>query len=370
MLPNRNSVKRILCIDGVDGCGKGTISEIVKQRLENEGHSVAVISPPFYETKSGQMVKEYLTDGFKDIQDRTIATMLYSIDRNMFYREHFNEIFASGNYDIVLYNRNWLSSVFYQTTMICQTPEDTARILGRRYSIDFEGKSYSISLPIMHDMVQLTDQYCETVPLLDEETCKLLMEYAEPMDIYPKKLRDAIHQKYRQLRLSMLNLTFDLISQMELIPWSNQYSTYFMYEPFTVGRTVRNVVLTPDLDMRHLQYVRQNLMNRYEFDTTKLDMNERNNRYLYAVIENIHWIHQYLWLAFGFEPKDTSCSSGITPLSKKLLDAFKYDIVHTNDETHSGQRDINDIADEVYQLLMRDDPTDHPYANVSSCDNG
>lgn len=368
---NRNTVKYIYCIDGVDGCGKGTISAMIKERLRDMGRSVAVISPPFYDTPSGKIVKDYLTTGVGDIQDRNIISMLYSFDRNMYFREHFNEIFQSGKYDTVLYNRNWLSSVFFQTTMICQTPEDTKRFNDARFTFcennDPKTKpmEFQLSMPIMHDMIH------PQMPLLDDETCKTLGQYPENIYDYSSMLEREVTAVYNRYRALLVRNMIQSIYSMEIAPWHVATSARLSENPFTNGRDIRNIVLCPKLDPNSMQVVHDNLMKRYEGDESKFDRNERNYRYLLAVTENINWIKSNWYKIIGKIPfsavgvvKDVDDSheligcGNVFPkldaLDECIYKPFVYDIVCTtpiNRTDAHQQRNIEDIANDVFARL-------------------
>jgi hypothetical protein len=358
-------VSRILCIDGVDGCGKGTITQLILKRLTEEGHSVAVIEPPFYNTNTGKAVSEYLTKGYGCIKDRRVASMLYSNDRNMYYREHFDEIFTSGKYDIVLYNRNWLSNIFFQTTVVCQSPEDTSVILGEPYKIQTHalGNFISASLPILHTFC--SDVYRD---LVDSKTLELLGTDAEGVQKLYEDHREQYTRLvdiYNDLRSQMVRQMVKLMYDTEIAPWGivEDNVTY----PFVDFSICRNVVLTPAANERCLKYVHDNLMKRYEGDATKMDRNEQSANYLLAVIENIHWIQKHFKEIF-FQRRYSSTELGqyvITPehngirwsLESWVKDEFQYRIIHTNKEPIEDQveqRLIDEIADEVYHKLMEE----------------
>ena len=66
----------IIGIDGIDGSGKSTVTQFVKERLIMMGYKVITIEPPFYDTVSGSLVTDYLRNGYGDIRDRYICTSL------------------------------------------------------------------------------------------------------------------------------------------------------------------------------------------------------------------------------------------------------------------------------------------------------
>ena len=64
---------KFIAIDGLDGSGKGTQSEILVQRLLDEGKRVRVISFPIYESDSSIFVRMYLEGKLGDKPSDTNA---------------------------------------------------------------------------------------------------------------------------------------------------------------------------------------------------------------------------------------------------------------------------------------------------------
>ena len=357
-------VERILCIDGVDGCGKGTVTKMIKKRLEAEGHSVALIEPPFYHTRPGQIVKSYLMRGYGDIQDRRIASMLYSFDRNMWYMKHFDEVFKSEKYDTVIYNRNWLSNVFFQTTLICQSPEDTLRFEGEKFMlIPGRGKApINITLAGLHDTTKVNREPA----LLDNATLEILDENINPMNDYSLPAQRLMLDAYRFARTKKVQDMIQYVYDMEIMPWHINRDD----KPFTSDCYISTIVLTPVLNDAYMRNIYENLMKRYQGDESQFDRNEQSARYLFSVVENIHWIKRNFDQVMGVEPikpliagkspwllrlpntPDPIVHDTIDTMSMDIQHAFDFNIIHTSETGTDNQRDINEIADEVYTTLM------------------
>ena len=124
----KSNTYSIITIDGVDGSGKNTVSSKIQENLESKGYDVIRISPPFYDTPTGKIVSDYLHDQYGGINDRWMISQLYSYDRNMWMKDHF-DLFTTPDYRyysnnpkrVFLYNRNWISNLLYQTTLSFQT---------------------------------------------------------------------------------------------------------------------------------------------------------------------------------------------------------------------------------------------------------
>ncbi|MBE6675120.1 MAG: thymidylate kinase [Ruminococcaceae bacterium] len=79
---------KFIAIDGLDGSGKGTQSEILVQRLQSEGKRVRVLSFPMYENDSSLFVRMYLDGKLGDKPSDTnayAASMFFGSDRYISY---------------------------------------------------------------------------------------------------------------------------------------------------------------------------------------------------------------------------------------------------------------------------------------------
>lgn len=72
-----------IMLEGTDGSGKGTQSELLINRLRTEGHAVELISFPRYGERSAAMAEDYLTGKFGTAADvgPYRASIFYAIDR-------------------------------------------------------------------------------------------------------------------------------------------------------------------------------------------------------------------------------------------------------------------------------------------------
>ena len=348
---------KIICIDGVDGSGKKTVSNIVAQKLTNRGFRVARISPPFYDTKSGELVAEYLTQGYGDIRDRKLASLIYSVDRNIYFKNHFNEIFKCGQFDFVLYDRNWLSNLFFQTTLHLQTEDDETlfkhpisasdiSIDCARFNTRYDEKSY-LSLADMHDILITGVEHDET--------------YLE-----------ALACIYKHQRRMMIRDHINFILSVEILPWklTNDYGEN---EAFTKLCDICNIVLTPQMEIGSC-VLHDNMMKRYDGDLSKFDRNERSKVYLDSVIENIHWIHASMndifnepLLVYNKLPIRTQLYLAARTAKLKPVfasedratyflgnqSAFNYDIIHTTSDVDKKQRSIDDIVGDVWVNISK-----------------
>jgi dTMP kinase len=79
---------KFIAIDGLDGSGKGTQSELLVERLRAEGKRVRVLSFPMYENESSVLVRMYLEGKLGDKPSDTnayAASMFFGADRYVSY---------------------------------------------------------------------------------------------------------------------------------------------------------------------------------------------------------------------------------------------------------------------------------------------
>lgn len=111
---------KLIVIDGLDGSGKQTQVEMLRDYYISEGlvlnKDFAIIDFPRHGMKSGQLVDEYLAGAFgKDPNKMNpyIVAMMYMVDRAIsFATEPWGEVYRNGG--IVIADRYISSTVIYQ----------------------------------------------------------------------------------------------------------------------------------------------------------------------------------------------------------------------------------------------------------------
>lgn len=104
----------IITIDGVDGVGKKTTIEALKERLEETGDHVYMMDFPQYDKPGGMAVRQYLTDTNMVSAYRDPINMVYQNDRNLFMMGVSKDA-ELAHATAILYNRSWISNMIFQT---------------------------------------------------------------------------------------------------------------------------------------------------------------------------------------------------------------------------------------------------------------
>jgi len=102
----------LIVIEGIDGCGKTTVAEILKKKLEEKGYKVYLTKEPFNQ-KIKEVIREILEKEHElnEYFGKTLA-LLFSADRHLHQLEIKKKL--SGGY-IVISDRYYHSSFAYQT---------------------------------------------------------------------------------------------------------------------------------------------------------------------------------------------------------------------------------------------------------------
>lgn len=87
-------------LEGLDGCGKTTQTELVCKKLERDGIPYRKIKLPDYESESSVLVRKYLAGDFgRDAGDVNAyaASVLYAADRFASYTEKWKDEYLGEN---------------------------------------------------------------------------------------------------------------------------------------------------------------------------------------------------------------------------------------------------------------------------------
>lgn len=104
---------KIIAIEGSDGVGKSTQSEILLKNLSDKGYRVYFEHFPRYGSPIGQLIYEML-NGKKEMPSFDAMQMLYAADQTDF-KNKIKELEEEG-YDYLILDRYFLSTIVYYCT--------------------------------------------------------------------------------------------------------------------------------------------------------------------------------------------------------------------------------------------------------------
>lgn len=115
---------KLYVIEGVDGSGKATQTELLYQALLKEGKRVRKVSFPDYDSPSSSLIKMYLNGEFgTDPQSvNAFATsVFFAVDRFASFRKDWQEFYENGG--IIIADRYVTSNLVHQAGKITDAAE-------------------------------------------------------------------------------------------------------------------------------------------------------------------------------------------------------------------------------------------------------
>lgn len=110
---------KLIVLDGLDGCGKSTQFEAVREALCTQGRSIKAISFPVYENPSAALVKMYLSGAFSNTPDGVnayAASSFYAVDRYANYQLDWGKHYRAGEW--ILASRYTTSNAIHQMSKL------------------------------------------------------------------------------------------------------------------------------------------------------------------------------------------------------------------------------------------------------------
>lgn len=109
----------LISIDGLDGSGKGTQSDLLAVRLNSEGKKAKVISFPMYGSDSCFAVEQYLggaLGGSPSDTNAYAASTFFAVDRYISYRKQWKKDIEE--YDYIIFNRYVSANAVHQLSKL------------------------------------------------------------------------------------------------------------------------------------------------------------------------------------------------------------------------------------------------------------
>lgn len=110
---------KLIVIEGLDGSGKATQSNLLYEKLLAEGKPVRKVSFPAYDSESSALVKMYLAGDFgKDPGDVNAyaASSFFTVDRFASYKSDWGNFYREGG--IVIADRYTTSNAIHQCSKL------------------------------------------------------------------------------------------------------------------------------------------------------------------------------------------------------------------------------------------------------------
>ncbi|MBO5266832.1 MAG: deoxynucleoside kinase [Ruminiclostridium sp.] len=151
----------LIVIDGLDGCGKSTQLDLLKEKITG----AHFITFPYYNTNSGKIVTDYLNGVFNENNPKISAysaSAMYAVDRYTSYKTHWEELYKSGS--PVISARYVTSNAIYQMTKLDKSEWD--KYLDWLYDFEYgklgipkPDKTIFLDMPIEISQKLLSERY-------------------------------------------------------------------------------------------------------------------------------------------------------------------------------------------------------------------
>ena len=192
---------KFFVIDGTDGSGKKTQTDLLVSRLRDEGHKVETLHFPQYGKKSAGPVEAYLAGeyGSADKVGPKQGSILYAVDR---YAASFRirELLDAGVH--VIADRYVASNMGHQGGKI-EDPEE--RLAFFRWNDDLEYGTFNIPRPDLNIILHVPASY----------TIGLMTKRGEELDIHEKDIGHLQAAERTYLQIADTLPGFKLIECME-----------------------------------------------------------------------------------------------------------------------------------------------------------
>lgn len=135
---------KMIVIEGLDGSGKATQAELLKNYLAEKGHNVFSLDLPYYSDSSSTLVKMYLDGEMGDKPSDVnayAASTFYAVDRYASFKKHWQKEYESDK--ITVANRYTTSNASHQMTKLEKTQWDNYL----EWLFDFEYNKMGIPEP-------------------------------------------------------------------------------------------------------------------------------------------------------------------------------------------------------------------------------
>ena len=135
---------RMIVIDGLDGSGKATQAELLKNRLTEKGYEIFSLDLPYYDDPSSTLVKMYLNGEMGDKPGDVncyAASSFFAVDRYASYKKHWEKEYNSEK--ITVANRYTTSNACHQMTKLDESQWDSYL----EWLFDFEYNKLGVPSP-------------------------------------------------------------------------------------------------------------------------------------------------------------------------------------------------------------------------------
>lgn len=197
---------KLIIIEGTDGSGKQTQTEMLYENLVKMGKKVIKISFPNYESNASYPVKMFLNGEFGDIENISYyaSSSFYAIDRYASFKKDWEKLYNDGY--IVISDRYTISNIIHQGNRT-HNKEEFEKFCD--WILDLEWNKFSLPKPNMVIYLEVPYEISnklmkDRLNKIDGKTKKDILESDEEQKKRAYKVAKQIAKKYD---FSVINCT-------------------------------------------------------------------------------------------------------------------------------------------------------------------
>lgn len=176
-------MNKIFVIEGTDGSGKQTQTNLIYKRLLKDGKEVFKTSFPNYDNQSSGPVKEYLSGNISSDSNSIsskAASLFYAVDRYISYKENIEKYYLDDK-TIILFDRYISSNLLHQGGKILKSTNNLNELdTFSEWVINIEENDLELPSPTIVFFLHVPTEY--TISLMKERENKY--SHTEKKDIH------------------------------------------------------------------------------------------------------------------------------------------------------------------------------------------
>ncbi len=184
-------MNKFIVLEGLDGSGKGTQTELLREYLESVGKRVRVIDFPAYGTPGASLVELYLGGGLGAHPDDTgayAASMFFAADRYVSYVNDWKKDYDDPE-AYVIANRYTTANAYHQISKLPEAEWDTFL----DWLWDFEFGRIGLPAPDRVLLLDMPDTVSDELVRRRSEATGAKLDIHEQDTAYLRRCREAAH---------------------------------------------------------------------------------------------------------------------------------------------------------------------------------
>lgn len=217
---------KFIVIDGLDGCGKATQTELLAKELEAQGKRVIKLEFPKYDSDSSMAVRMYLNGYLGDDASNLNSYMcssFYAVDRYIQYHQENKKYFEEDDNTVIISDRYISANIIHQGGKIKSNSEREKFVQWcydyehNKCGLPVEDATIILSVPIEISQKLMTERYSgdETKKDIHEKNLEYLKQCYDGLEETFKAMQSRIYIPSQWCKLICLSVRKDYSKEKE-----------------------------------------------------------------------------------------------------------------------------------------------------------